>query len=423
MSAPQKPSEFPSAPMPLATADKARKPRFFKPTVYVPDYINLGSVQKCLEDRRSDFVTVNSTTFSAELELESRPHERFFVLERDHFTLFSHSHPPVKFSYKSRNAVMSHLWRDAAFTDMTSTKFVEVDGLWQLEQLPVLCFVFGQDADTLRSSYLIDDNTIHEYYESTTTMDMAELATVAQGKADSCVSHFFVVNRGKEYWVVDTKDSSTNYTFGLSTKTHTVSRLANGSITVRALIDEEQRQISFDAHTSQSTKFTLRDINGEEVFEGEHFVLQIPDQSGDEDENEDGRERQTMFDGKDWVTIFDTSYFSAGKKVMFTGSMDRGHSFEIVVVDSVTYLTFEGQFVQIENNDRMPGLVVLPEPPSKRNRIHLTYSDDGVIALSRWGVKVPIIFEWMKAACGVFQIYDEEYFSINNSAELRIIKV
>ncbi|KAJ2873296.1 hypothetical protein GGH93_003323 [Coemansia aciculifera] len=375
MSAPQKFSEFPSTAMPLATADMIRKPRFLKPTAYVHDYINLGSVQKCLEDRRSDFVTVNSTTFSAELELESRPHERFFVLERDHFTLFSHSHTPVKFSYKSRNAVI----------------------------------------------YLIDDNTIHEYYESTATVDMAELATVAQGKADLCVSHFFVVNRGKEYWAVDTKDPSISYAFGPSTKTRTISRLANGSIAVRALIDEELSQISIDAHTSQITEFKLRDINGEEVAEGDHFVLQIPDRSDDEDEDEDIRERRTMFDNKDWVTIFNRSHFNFGSEVMFTGTMDYGFSFGIAVVDGITYLTFEGQFVQINDYGRIPDIVVLPETPSKHNRIHLTYSDDGFTALSIWGAKVPIIFEWMKATCGVF--YIDEGASIDGSAKLRIIKV
>ncbi|KAJ2065600.1 hypothetical protein GGI17_000144 [Coemansia sp. S146] len=429
MSAPQKPSEFPSAPLPLATADKARKPQFLKPAVYVPDYINLGSVQKCLEDRRSDFVTVNSATFSAELELESRPHGRFFVLERDHFTLFSHSHTPVKFSYKSQNAVMSHLWRAFTFTDMNGTKFVEVDGLWQMEQLPVLCFVFGQDADTLQSSYLIDDNTIHEYYESTATMDMAELATVAQGKADLCVSHFFVVNRGKEYWAVNTKDPSTNYMFGPSTKTHSISRLTNGSMTVQALINEEQLHISIDSRTSQSTKFTLRDINGEEVVEGDRFVLQIPSDQGEDEDNEDdehhgdGGERRTMLDEKDWVGAFNRSHLNAGKEVMAYGSMGHADCFGMAVVDDITYLTFEGQFVQIENHDWSPGIVVLPEPPSKRNRIHLTYSEDGFTALSRWGAKVPIIFEWIKSACGCFNVDNEGYYSINNSARLRIIKM
>ncbi|KAJ2070998.1 hypothetical protein GGH13_003644 [Coemansia sp. S155-1] len=421
MSAPPMSSEFPSSPMPPATAPKARRSRLLKPTLYVHDYINLASVQKCLEDRRSDFVTVDSTTFSGELELESRPYERFFVLERDHFTLFSHYHAPVKFSYKSRNAVMAHLWRDDVFTDMTSTRFVEVDGLWQLEQQPVLCFAFGQDADTLRSSYVIDDNTIHEYYESTATMDMADLATVAQGKADLCVSHFFVVNRGKEYWAVDTKDPSINYAFGPSTKTRTISRLADGSITVQALIDEEHLQASIDARTGQSPKFTLCDINGEEVVEGDRFVLQIPGRGDDDDEDLDD-ERRTMFGEKDWVTIFDTSYLVTGKEVMFTGSMDRAHRFGIAVVDDITYLTFEGQFVQIESHDSNPGIVVLPETPSKHNRIHLTNSDDGLIALSRWGAKEPIVFEWMKAACGVFQI-DECYSNMSHSAKLRIIKL
>ncbi|KAJ2094760.1 hypothetical protein GGI09_005230, partial [Coemansia sp. S100] len=119
MSAPPVSSEFPGTPMPPATAVKAKKPYLLKPTLYVHDYINLASVQKCLEDRRSDFVTVDSTTFSGELELESRPYERFFVLEQDHFTLFSHYHAPVKFGYKSRNAIMAHLWKDAWILDLT----------------------------------------------------------------------------------------------------------------------------------------------------------------------------------------------------------------------------------------------------------------------------------------------------------------
>ncbi|KAJ2256711.1 hypothetical protein GGI13_001109 [Coemansia sp. RSA 455] len=417
MSVPQKPSEFPSVPMPPARAHKARKPRLLKPTLYVHDYINLANVQKCLEDRRSDFVTIDSTTFSGELELESRPYERFFVLERGHFTLFSHYHAPVKLSYKSRNAVMAHLWRDDVFTDMTSTKFVEVDGLWQLEQLPVLCFAFGQDADTLQSSYVIDDNTIHEYYESTATMDMADLAAVAQGKGDLCISHFFVVNCGREYWAVDTKDPSISYTFGPSTKTRTISRLADGSITVQALVDEELSQTSTDAHTSQSPKFTLRDINDEKVVEGDRFVLHIPGR-GDDD---DGCVKQTMFDEKDWVSVSYFTHLIPRREAMLSGSMDRGHTFGMAVVDDITYLTFEGQFVQIENQGRRPGIVIIPETPSKRNRIHLTYSDDGLIALSRWGAKEPIILEWIKSACGFFSVDDER--CIDDSAKLRLIKV
>ncbi|KAJ2882262.1 hypothetical protein H4R27_003554 [Coemansia aciculifera] len=422
MSAPQEPSEFLNAPMPLGIADMAGELGLLNPTFYVPDYINLASVQKCLEDRRSDFVTVNSVTFSAELELESRHNERFFVLERDHFTLFSPFYSPAKFSYKSRNAVMSHLWRTACFTGMTGTGFVEVDGQWQMEQLPMLCFVFGQDSDTLNSSYLVDDNTIHEYYESTANMDMAELATVTLGKTDLCVSRFFVVNRGKEYWAVDTKDSSISYAFGPSTKTRTISRLADSSMTVQALIDEEQLQVSIEARTSQNPEFKLYDMNGEEVVEGDRFVLQIPGRGEDEDEDpEERRERHTMFDEKDWISPFYTKCLSGERGAMFVGSMDDARYFGVTVVDGVTYLTFEGLLVQIEDDGNSTGIVVLPEPPSKRNRIHLTYSDDGLTALSRWGAKVPITFEWIKSACGFF--YIDENCSIGDPPKLRIIKV
>ncbi|KAJ2802080.1 hypothetical protein H4S07_004776, partial [Coemansia furcata] len=303
----------------------ARKPRLEKPTSFVPAHVSLTGMQKCLEDRRSSFETVDST-FSGDLELESRPHERFFVLEQDYFTLFSYNHPAIKFSYRSRNAVMARLWMAGTFADMSMTKFVEVDGLWQLEQLPVMCFVFGQDADTLRSDYLIDGNTIHEYYEEAAPMDMAELAAVALGKGDLCISHFFVANRGKEYWAVDTKDSSISYAFGPSTKTRIISRLANGSMTVQALIDEEQSQASVEARTGQSTEFKLYDCNGEEVVEGERFALEIP---SDRYEEDDGRERKTMFDGRDWAGVFFLGYIRPEMQPMFTGSMDYGSVFEL----------------------------------------------------------------------------------------------
>ncbi|KAJ2035552.1 hypothetical protein H4S03_004231 [Coemansia sp. S3946] len=324
------------------------------------------------QDRRSDFVTVNSTTFSGERELEKRPYQGFFVLERDHFTLFSHFHSSVKFSYKSRNAAMSLLWRSRPLSDMSTTKFVEVDGLWQLEQLPVLCFVFGRDADTLQSSYLIDDNTISKYLESTAAMDMAELAKFAQAKADLCVSHFFVVNRGKEYWAVDTKDPSVSYAFGPSTKTRTISRLADGSTTVQVLIDEESSQTITKTHASQNSEFKLRDINGEEVVEGDRFVLHIPGR-GDDDGPEE--ERRTMFDGKDWIGVFNRTGRWDGEQTVVHGATDNGAVFRITVIDDATYLTFEGQFLQIGS-----------------------YTDDGDVVLSQWGTGLPIVCDWVKLA-------------------------
>ncbi|KAJ2419272.1 hypothetical protein GGF41_004700, partial [Coemansia sp. RSA 2531] len=228
-----------------------------------------------------------------------------------------------------------------------------------------------------------------------------------------------------EYWAVDTKDPRISYAFSPSTKTRTVSRLVDGSGTVQVLIDEENLQASIDAGTSQSPKFMLRDINGEEVVEGNRFVLQILSKRGDNDnDNEDPMdipERHTMFDEKDWVSAFYSTHLMPRREAMFVGSMDNGSCFGVTVIDDITYLTFEGLFVQIENNDRSSSIIVLPETPSKCNRIHLTYSDDGLIALSRWGAKVPITLEWVKSSCGVYST--DEDSSFEHSTKLRIIKV
>ncbi|KAJ1921317.1 hypothetical protein GGI16_002773 [Coemansia sp. S142-1] len=410
----------PSAPPP-AIADETQESDVRPPFIYIPEYVDFKSVQRCLEDRRISFVTANSATFSGELQLKKRPYQQFLVLERDHFTLFSHYHPSVKFSYRSRNAVMSLLWRSTWFSDMTRTKFVVVDGLWQLEQLPVLCFAFGLDADTLCSSYLIDDNTTHEYYESTATMDMAELATVAQGKGNLCVSHFFVVNRGKEYWAVDTKDPSISYAFGPSTKTHTVSRLADGSMTVQTLIDEGQPHARIETRTSQTPEFTLRDINGEEVVEGDNFVLQIRNER-DEDEGAEN-EWDTMFNGKDWLDIFDHTDDGSGLGVVAHGTVDCGGTFGMAVVDGITYITYEGKYLQLGDSDHSLDVVVLPDLPSESTRIQIGYSNDGDITLTQWGTTKVITCEWIKASYGAIYLCDAKDVSIPDEVlRMQLIK-
>ncbi|KAJ2580485.1 hypothetical protein GGH95_002568 [Coemansia sp. RSA 1836] len=309
---------------------------------------------------------------------------------------------------------------------MSLTSFVKVAGLWQLDRLPTLCFTFGEDADVLRSSYLIDDNAIAEHYESTATMDMAELAITVQSKTGLCMSDFFVVNRGKGYWAVDIRDPSISYAFGPSTKTRTITKLANGFATIRGLIDEEQRQQlqGDEGHASQSSSLKLGDINGEEVVVGERFVLRmVDDLDYDEDEDPEG-EKLTMFDGWGWVSIFNQTLFDIGREVSVVGEMDDGACFGLAIVDGVTYITFEGQFMQIEDRDSLPGLVILPSVPSKRNRVHISYFDGGYIALSRWGAEEPVVYEWLKARCGVFTVYNVgDPFHISDSAKLRIVKV
>ncbi|KAJ2739353.1 hypothetical protein GGI20_006123, partial [Coemansia sp. BCRC 34301] len=215
-----------------------------------------------------------------------------------------HDHPPVKFSYKSRNAVMSHLWRAKSFYDMSVTKSEEADEVWQLEQQPVL--------------------------------------------------------------------------------------LVDGSMTIQAFIDEEYQLLSkvSDVGTNQSPALRLYDVNGEELVEGERFALRLPGglgEDGDDEEEENFKhERLSMFDGKGWVGVFNRSAFDTGREASVVGQMDYGDCFEIAVVDRVTYMTFDGQFVQIEDRDSNPFIVVLSTVPSKRNRIRISCSDNGSIALSRW---------------------------------------
>ncbi|KAJ2506929.1 hypothetical protein IWW47_001345 [Coemansia sp. RSA 2052] len=409
-----------------AVTKKVVEPPLRVPTVFVPDYVSLGSVQKCLEDRRSDFVSVNSATFSAGVELEKRPYQRFLVLESDHFVLFSNYHPPVTFSYKSRNAVMSRLWRSGSFPLMAATKYVEVDGLWQLEQPPVLYFVFGKDADTLHSDYLVDDNTISEYYEETTAMDMSKLAAVARSRAALCLSHFFVVNRSKDYWAVDTNDPSISYAFGPSTKTRTISRLADGLTKVQALIDEDQPlATSDDARTSQSPNFKLRDVNGEEVIKGEEFALHILSGRGYGEDEDTDEERRTMFDGKDWLHVFNHTNYQKEVEALVYGSADSGSSFRVAVVDGVTYITFEGQFLQMGGADSAGSdVVVLPHVPLKHNRIRISYTDSGDLALSQWGTENPIVCEWVKFAYGAVMMRDsEEPVHARHLLKLGIVKI
>ncbi|KAJ2442699.1 hypothetical protein GGF42_006871, partial [Coemansia sp. RSA 2424] len=257
-------------------------------------------------------------------------------------------------------------------------------------------------------------------------MDMAELAITAQSKTGLCMSDFFVVNRGKGYWAVDTRDPNISYAFGPSTKMRTITKLANGFATIRGLIDEEQRQQQQqlqgdEERASQSASLKLGDINGEEVVVGERFVLRlVNDLDYDEDEDPEGG-KLTMFDGWGWASIFSQTLFGIGREASVVGEMDDGACFGLAIVDGITYITFEGQFMQIEDCDSLPGLVILPSVPSKRNRVHISYFDGGYIALSRWGAEEPVVYEWLKARCGVFTIYNVgDPFHISDSAKLRI---
>ncbi|KAJ2460662.1 hypothetical protein GGI02_005734, partial [Coemansia sp. RSA 2322] len=221
---------------------------------------------------------------------------------------------------------MSWMWRNQLFRNWTSTKFVDVDGLWQLPQPPVLYFVFGRDAATLQSSYLIDDNTVYESYEADMPTDMARLAAIAKSNTE-CNPHFFVVNRGQEYWAVNITDPAVSFAFGPSTKTRVISQLVNGSATIQTLIDEGQPLAEAESRSSQSPGFKLRDGNGEEVVEGEPFALQVLTRNdGDEYDSEDDNWPCVMFDGKDWIST-SKDFIMPDEIPTLYSTVDHGHIF------------------------------------------------------------------------------------------------
>ncbi|KAJ2476056.1 hypothetical protein EV174_005060 [Coemansia sp. RSA 2320] len=385
--------------------------------IYVPNYVNISSVQSCLEDRRSQAIST-SPTFDANIIFEKK-HMRFLLFDKEHFEFHSRWYEPVKFSYKSRNAVMSWMWKTQSHLKWNNTKFKEVDGLWQLEQLPVLYFVFGHDADTLKSSYLVDDNTISELYETDQAIDVTELAVIARSKPD-CVSHFFVVNRGQEYRAVSTVEPSVSYTFGPSTKTRVISQLANGSKTIHALIDEGQPLFDDGPRTNKSPGFKLRDCNGEEVVEGERFMLQIvPRRSLKLDPDFDAP--RSIFDCKEWIDVVGGSS-AIGNTLR--GSIDYAAYFGLTVVDGLTHLTFEGRFLQVGDQDSGYGISHESSLPPEDSRIQISYGDNGDIMINDWLTNAPMNCDWVKASVGYITIEREvNEWENKGPGNLRVIKV
>ncbi|KAJ1997659.1 hypothetical protein H4R26_005753, partial [Coemansia thaxteri] len=347
-------------------------------TVYVPEYVNRNDVQKCLQDERTKFVPVDSSTFSAH-QLLIEKHARLLALEKDHLTLFNRQHQQIKFSYKSRNAVLSRLWRTSMLSRWTSKSFVEMDGLWQLEQLPVLFFVFGRDADMLKLNSLVDDNTIFEFCEAEVVVNMTTLAAVAKSKLE-CVSHFFVVNRGQEYWAVDTANPTTSYAFDSLTKARAISLLASGSTTIQSLIGDGLPQADGEPRTSKSPTFKLRDWNGEEVAEGEKFALQILSDRDEQSDPEYAHVLNEMFDGRDWVECL-SEINRQGDGPGVYGAAGHGGIYELRVVDSIAYIAWEGQFLQAEWVGHETFVRPMIAMPAGNGRLQISQDDDGVVTL------------------------------------------
>ncbi|KAJ2476465.1 hypothetical protein EV174_004920 [Coemansia sp. RSA 2320] len=406
--------------MPPPVAGVKKYTAQFAYTVYVPDHVDISTVQKCLEDRRANFIPIDSS-FDADSILKDSLCQ-FVVLDKSYFTLCTRDRQPAKFGYKSRNVVMSQKWRSDCFANMPSSEFTEIDGIWQPGQLPVLHFVFGRGAHSLHTIYLVDDNTICEFYEDETAIDMFELAAIAQRKS-TCVSHFFVVNRGLKYWVVSTADPNTCFGFGPSIKTRVISKLVDSPTTIQALIDESQPLADIGPPTNHSPNFKLHDCNGEEIVEGETFALRIIDYQDDgEDQSKDDEcERNNMFDFKSWV---DASNHSCSRsEPVICATIDSTQYFGMAVVDGIVNLTFNGQFLHIDLNDEHPEVFLEESEPPVSNRIQIRCTDSGDYTLSTWEGDIGIVCDWVKGSYGNIYVDSSGNGNEREQFKLRLVKV
>ncbi|KAJ2328051.1 hypothetical protein GGH92_009937 [Coemansia sp. RSA 2673] len=245
---------------------------------------------------------------------------------------------------------------------------------------------------------------------------MPELAAIAQRKS-TCASHFFVVNRGLKHWVVSTTDPNICFEFGPSIKTRVISKLVDGSTTVQALNDENQPSADIGPPTNQSPGFKLYDCNGEEVVEGDVFALRLIDyqDDGHDSRNNALEDHDKEFEGDDgeiddyeetklksWVTVF--KYAREDGKPVIWASSEGWEYFGMAVVDGVTYLTYNGKFLQTDLGEEEPDIFTEASEPEPSNRIRISRVDNGKYTLSTWESGTKTICDWVKSTVGIIKV-------------------
>ncbi|KAJ2004434.1 hypothetical protein GGI04_002610 [Coemansia thaxteri] len=317
---------------------------------------------------------------------------------------------------------MAWMWRTSPRYNWRIPNFKELDGLWQLPRPPVLYFVFGRDAHTLQSNYVVDDNTICEFCDKDVDIDMAGLAAIAQSKT-GCNPHFFVINRGCKYWAVNTTDPAVSYTFGPSNKTRVISRLVDGSATMQMLINEELPLVDVGSRSSQNPGFKLWDYRGDEIVEGERFALQVINEQEEQDYSEDDQASSNMYGNKYWIEYLDAHEMNGDIFPIYAAG-DHGAVFGLAVVDGVTHLTLNGEFLHIDDSESGPGIFVRPSVPPEHIRLKIAYADDGNIILRHCASNNAVVVEWIKGSYGELEFaLPSDDPNIADHAKLRVVKV
>ncbi|PIA17699.1 hypothetical protein COEREDRAFT_80375 [Coemansia reversa NRRL 1564] len=394
-------------------------------TIFVPEYVNVDDLDKCLQDRVTEFVPIDSKTFDPNAQLKDCA--KFIVLEKDYFSAYIGDSAPLKCNYQSRNALMCFM-RFNLNASHFNHSFVKIDGLMCKSQLPVHYFVYSKDADCLNQFNITENNTIVEYFEDDEDEDLNKFASIVKGK-HACMGSFFIVNKGFDYRAVDVDDVKNIYSFTRVLKYSAISCLAEGTKTIQQLIEEEiLRKKERRPNPERLSDFKLRDIDGNEVMDKEKFALEIP--RDDDDNTEDGEESadtdnhgvEGIYEGKDWVNI--NSYMQDGNDHFLSAHPDGGEIFHCVTIDNICYLKCGDKYLYTDPDHEMDYIFVNNGIPTKEKCVQIHYMNDGTIALTRWGGNVFYNCEWVKCSYGAIGLNsDNEELYWREPMKLRIIRL
>ncbi|KAJ2476245.1 hypothetical protein IWW56_005024 [Coemansia sp. RSA 2131] len=284
--------------------------------------------------------------------------------------------------------------------------FKEVNGLRMTEQKPIHYFVCSVGSDSLHLNSGTEENTIVEYFDSEDVVDLAKFAEIVKSKPN-CVQKHFIVNKGTEYYAVETDNVENTYIFSLRHRSCIVLKLAAGTATFDTLIEEYKRLEDKLAKPERQPGFKLRDSNGKIIPDGKEFAIHIlndPEDELDEEETEGFSSGELPCYNNDWIAI--NSYMNDGKDYFLFGKPDGGDSFECETIDDIVYLKHSGRYLYFDIDGETDYIFIGKAVPAKEQRIQIHYTDDGYICLTAWGGRVYATCEWVKASYGAVQIVD-----------------
>ncbi|KAJ2837332.1 hypothetical protein J3B02_006436, partial [Coemansia erecta] len=243
-------------------------------TIFVPNHVDIKTIQTCPLDSRATFITVDPETF--DLAAKRKEHSRFILFEKDCFLVYEKESPePFKCSYHSRNHIMYCMGYLGLtmFVNNRLIKFEEENGCLILKTKSVLSFIFRPDAECLDRKHRDCGGGIAEFYDTAEEESFERFAEIARTK-QSCIKEFFVVNRGQDYHIVDTNDPSIIYTCGPAIKTNSIWRLMDNKVTFQELINEQNEYLERQKKAKCVAGFKLCDNKGVPLPEGAEFELE-----------------------------------------------------------------------------------------------------------------------------------------------------